>query len=246
MVTIKTGETWAVIPARGGSRGIPRKNLLPVAGLPLIAYSIRHGLRCPLIHRVIVSTDDPEIAEVARAHGAEVPFLRPSEFATDGATDLMVFRHLLDWARETADLLPEALVHLRPTGPVRDVTHVNAAVRQFLDTPEADSLRSVHVVLETPYKMWRLENGRLAPLLSLPGVPEAHSMPRQQLPPVYLQNGYVDVIRARTILEMDSMCGQFVLPFVTEGPVPDLDIPSQIPAVEAAVLSHYHPGGPSP
>ena len=226
---------WALIPARGGSKGIPRKNLLDICGRPLIAYSIDHAKACSEIERVIVSTDDEEIAEVARACGAEVPFLRPEEHATDTATDLQVFRHMLEWFREHESTLPELLVHLRPTGPVRDVRVISSAVRQMIDCPDADALRSVCEVLDTPYKMWTLSEGRLFPLLSLEGIAEAHSAPRQKLPPVYLQNGYVDVIRSRTILERDSMCGRNVLALVTEGDIPDLDHQSQIPAVTLAV-----------
>jgi N-acylneuraminate cytidylyltransferase len=107
----------------------------------------------------------------------------------------------------------------------------------MLATPDADALRSVSLVDDTPYKMWRIEQDRLVPLLSLDGIREPHSMPRQSLPPVYVQNGYVDVIRPRTILEMGSMCGRNVLALVIEGEVPDLDRPSQIPAVEAAVTA---------
>lgn len=231
-------EVWALIPARGGSKGIPRKNLLPLAGRPLLWWSVDHALRTPEVTRVLVSTDDPEIAEVAREAGAEVPFLRPPEFATDTATDLDVFRHALGWAQEVEGRLPELVVHLRPTGPVRETSVISAAVRQMLDDPDADALRSVSLVLDTPYKMWRLDGGVLEPLLTLAGRPEAHSAPRQELPPVYLQNGYVDVLRPRTILELGSMTGRRVLGLVTEPDVTDLDLPHQIPAAEAAVRAH--------
>ena len=238
MTSIKNSSVWALIPARGGSKGIPRKNLLDICGRPLIAYSIDHAKACPEVERVIVSTDDDEIADVARACGAEVPFLRPEQHATDSATDLQVFRHMLEWFNEHEGHCPELLVHLRPTGPVRDVRVISSAVRQMLDCPDADALRSVCEVLDTPYKMWTLSKGRLFPLLSLEGIEEAHSAPRQELPPVYLQNGYVDVIRSRTILERDSMCGPNVLALVTESDIPDLDHQSQIPAVTLAVQRH--------
>jgi len=183
----------------------------------------------------LVSTDDEEIARVARDYGAEVPFLRPAEFAHDTATDLDVFRHALEWLSEHEGKVPELLVHLRPTGPVRQPRVIESALRQMIDDPSADALRSVALVLDTPYKMWRIENQLLSPLLTIEGVKEAHSMPRQELPPVYVQNGYVDVVRARTVLERDSMCGRHVLPLVTEGEIPDLDHPTQIPALTQAV-----------
>ena len=111
-------------------------------------------------------------------------------------------------------------------------------MRQMIGCRDADALRSVSLVVDTPYKMWRIENERLTPLLTLPGFPEAHSAPRQKLPQVYFQNGYVDVIRSRTILEKASMCGDTVLPLIVEGHVPDLDHPQQIPALMDAVGKH--------
>ncbi len=227
----------ALIPARGGSKSVPRKNLLPVAGKPLIAYSIRHALACSAITRTLVSTDDREIAEVAREHGAEVPFSRPAEFAGDFATDLQVFRHALAWLADEEGYVPELVVHLRPTGPVRDVALIERAIALMLKHPEADALRSVSLAEQTPYKMWRIEDSYLRPLIELSGFPEAHSMPRQKLPQAYWQNGYVDIVRPRAIVEYDSMVGKVVLPFIVEGKIHELDYPEQIPALEQAVLA---------
>jgi CMP-N,N'-diacetyllegionaminic acid synthase len=228
-------EVMALIPARGGSKSVPRKNLLPVAGRPLIAYSILHAQKCPSITRIIVSTDDDEIAEVARSYGAEVPFARPAEAATDTATDFQVFQHALRWLQTEQSYQPELVVHLRPTGPVRETALVEAAVQSMLANPDADALRSVGTAEQTPYKMWRIEDSRLRPLIELPEFPEAHSMPRQKLPTAYWQNGYVDIVRPRTILELESMTGRVVLPFVVEGKIHELDYLDQIPALEAAV-----------
>lgn len=227
----------ALIPARGGSKSVPRKNVLPVAGKPLIAYSIAHALACSRVQRTIVSTDDVEITEVARCYGAEVPFRRPDAYATDTATDLDVFRHALTWLAEHEGYVPELVVHLRPTGPLRDVALIEQAIDRMLDCPAADALRSVSLAEQTPYKMWRIQAGYLEPVLRLSGFPEAHSMPRQALPPVYWQNGYVDVVRPRAVLEHGSMCGRVVLPFVISGRVHELDYPDQIAALEAAVTN---------
>lgn len=227
----------ALIPARGGSKSVPRKNLLPVAGKPLIAYSIRHALASAGVTRTIVSTDDAEIAEVALQYGAEVPFYRPAEFSGDFATDLQVFRHALDWLAEEEEYVPELVVHLRPTGPVRDVALIERAIALMLKHPEADALRSVGLADQTPYKMWRIEDSYLKPLIELSGFPEAHSMPRQKLPQAYWQNGYVDIVRPRAIVEHDSMVGKVVLPFIIEGKIHELDYPDQIPALEQAVLA---------
>lgn len=228
-------EVMALIPARGGSKSVPRKNLLPVAGRPLIAYSILQAQKAPSITRIIVSTDDAEIAEVAQSYGAEVPFTRPAEAATDTATDFQVFEHALRWLAVEQSYRPELVVHLRPTGPVREISLIEQAIGQMLATPEADALRSVGTAEQTPYKMWRIEGSRLRPLIELPEFPEAHSMPRQKLPTAYWQNGYVDIVRPRTILDLGSMTGRVVLPFVVEGKIHELDYLDQIPALEEAV-----------
>jgi N-acylneuraminate cytidylyltransferase len=226
----------ALIPARGGSKGIPRKNVMCVAGKPLIAYSIQQAQASRRIRRVLVSTDDPEIAEVSRAWGAEVPFLRPAEFAQDMSPDIDVFRHALGWLAAQEGYRPELVVHLRPTGPARRVELVDAAIDLLSAHPEADAVRSVSPPIQTPYKMWRLgADGCLEPLLRLEGVADCQSIPRQRLPKVYWQNGYVDVIRPRAVLEKDSMWGTRVLPFMVEEPLLELDYPEDIPAVEAAL-----------
>jgi CMP-N,N'-diacetyllegionaminic acid synthase len=228
-------EVMALIPARGGSKSVPRKNLLPVAGRPLLAYSIMHAQACPSITRIVVSTDDDEISSVAKAFGADVPFKRPAEAATDAATDLQVFRHALSWLAEREGYVPELIVHLRPTGPVREAALIERAVQLMLQNPDADALRSVGTADQTPYKMWRIEDSFLRPLIELPGYPEAHSMPRQKLPAAYWQNGYVDIVRPRTIIDLESMTGNVILPFVVEGKIHELDYPDQIPALEQAV-----------
>jgi CMP-N,N'-diacetyllegionaminic acid synthase len=243
-------DVMALIPARGGSKSVPRKNLLPVAGKPLIAYSIQHAQACASITRIVVSTDDEEIASVARSYGAEVPFERPADAASDTATDFQVFHHALTWLAEHERYTPELVVHLRPTGPVREPTLIERAVQLMLDHPDADALRSVGTAEQTPYKMWRIEDSLLRPLIELSGYPEAHSMPRQKLPVAYWQNGYVDIVRPRTITELRSMTGRVVVPFVVEGKIHELDYLDQIPALEAAVkawqagVAPTEPGGP--
>jgi N-acylneuraminate cytidylyltransferase len=241
---MKKPEVLALIPARGGSKSVPRKNLLEVAGKPLIAYSIQHALSCAQVTRTIVSTDDDEIAAVARRFGAEVPFRRPADAATDTATDLMVFRHALLFLQEQG-YIPDLVIHLRPTGPVRRIDLIERAIGMMLRHPEADSLRSVGLAEQTPYKMWKIEGSYLQQALPLPGFPESHSMPRQKLPAVYWQNGYVDIVRPRTIVELDSMVGQVVLPFVVEGKIHELDYPEQIPELAAAV-ERWERGEPDP
>jgi CMP-N,N'-diacetyllegionaminic acid synthase len=228
-------EILALIPARGGSKGIPRKNLLLLAGMPLVAYSIEQALASRCITRTIVSTDDAEIAEVSRTYGADVPFMRPSELAQDRSPDVDVFRHALEWLRDRENYRCDLVVHLRPTAPVRRVALVDEAIERMAGQPDADSLRSVSRPEQTPYKMWRIVEGRLEPLLPIVSRAEAHSLPRQELPEVYWQNGYVDVVRPHVVLDLGMMAGHRIVPFIVRDPVPELDYVDDIPRLEAAL-----------
>jgi N-acylneuraminate cytidylyltransferase len=207
-----------------------------VGGKPLIAYTILQARASERIDRVLVSTDDRGIADIARKWGAEVPFLRPSAFAQDTSPDIDVFRHALRWLAEHEQYLPSLVVHLRPPTPVRRVELIDQAIDLLESHPEADAVRSVNVAQQTPYKMWRIgEGGYLEPVLKVEGLPDCQSLPRQQVPIVYWQNGYVDVIRPRAVLEKNSMWGDRVLPLVIEEPLLELDYPEQIPAIEQAL-----------
>lgn len=210
-------EVLAIIPARGGSKGIPRKNIKNFAGHPLIAYSIQAGLSAQTVTRVIVSTDDEEIAAVARQYGAETPFLRPEEFAQDRTLDLPVFQHALDWLEKHEGYRPEIVVQLRPTSPVRPPDLVDRAVQILLERPEADSVRGLVPAGQNPHKMWRLDatNGRMHNLLDVEGVPEPYNAPRQVLPPVYWQTGHIDAIRPRAF-RAGSMSGDIILPVMID------------------------------
>jgi CMP-N,N'-diacetyllegionaminic acid synthase len=135
----------AIIPARGGSKGIPRKNIRPLLGRPLIEWTIEVALRAELFERVITSTDDPEIAAIARAAGSEVPFLRPPELATDTASTASAVRHVLLQLLQSSRLNAEHVFILEPTSPCRRVFHLQGALELLLSTG-ADSLASVSPV----------------------------------------------------------------------------------------------------
>lgn len=217
-------EVIALIPARGGSKSIPRKNIRAFAGYPLIAYSIAAGLASEHVSRVIVSTDDPEIASLSRRYGAETPFIRPAECAQDNTPDLPVFQHALTWLAENEDYQPEIVVQLRPTSPLRRVWHIDQAVEQLLTHPEADSIRTVCAPFQNPFKMWQIRpDGLMQPLIAAELISskavgenrlEPYNMPRQLLPDVYWQTGYVDAAWSDTILEKSSMTGDSILPLV--------------------------------
>jgi len=228
-----TSATVALIPARSGSKSIPHKNIREFAGKPLIAHSIEQARACPAVQRVIVSTDSEEYARIARSFGAEVPFLRPAEISTDTATDLEVFQHALRWFAATEGAVPGAFVHLRPTHPNRTPADIARAVELLAQHPEWDSVRSVVPAPEPPFKMWFLEtSGELRPVVTT-DIPEAHSRPRQTLPPAFLQNACVDVIRARTILELGSIAGSRIGAMRMEQ-FHDIDTVEQFAAAEAA------------
>ena len=217
-------EVLAVIPARGGSKGIPRKNIRPFAGHPLIAYSIAAGMQANAVTRVIVSTDDDEIAEVARGYGAEIPFMRPAELAQDQTTDLPVFQHVLNWLAEHENYRPDAIIHLRPTSPVRAPDLVDRTVHVLLDHPEADSVRGITPASQNPFKMWLFdgEDKPLRPLITVPGISESYNAPRQILPTAYF-HCVIDAIRSNTILQLNSMSGQTILPVLFD-PTYDVDL----------------------
>jgi YrbI family 3-deoxy-D-manno-octulosonate 8-phosphate phosphatase len=211
-------EVLAIIPARGGSKGIPRKNIKDFAGYPLIAYSILAATRSKYVTRTIVSTDNDEIAQVAREWGAETPFMRPDEFSQDNTTDLPVFQHALKWLQENEGYKPDVVVQLRPTSPIRPLNCVDAAVELLLANPKADSVRGVVEAAQNPFKMWRIDpaGGKMLPLVATPGVDEAYNAPRQQLPMVYWQTGHIDAIRTSTIVKKNSMSGSTIFPLIID------------------------------
>jgi len=209
-------EVLALIPARGGSKSIPRKNILPFAGHPLIAYSIAAGLAAETVGRVIVSTDDQEIAEISQQYGAETPFLRPVEYAQDNTPDLPVFQHALQWLQDQEGYQPDIVVQLRPTSPFRRVWHIDQAVYRLLERPEADAVRTICIPFQNPFKMWRIgPDGFMQPLLQIDH-PEPYNLPRQALPEIYWQTGYVDAAWAETIMKKASMTGERILPLMID------------------------------
>src|SRR5512143_535468 len=211
-------DILAIIPARGGSKGIPRKNIRDFAGYPLIAYSIAAALQASSVTRTIVSTDDAEIAAVAREWGAETPFLRPAEFAQDNSTDLPLFEHALRWLAQHEDYRPDVVVQLRPTSPIRPRDCVDRAVGILLAHADADSVRGVVLAGQNPHKMWRLsgEDAPMQNLLNVPDIDEPYNAPRQSLPPIYWQTGHIDAVRRATIEEKHAMSGSRVYPLTID------------------------------
>lgn len=206
----------ALIPARGGSKGIPSKNIIEVEGFPLIAYSIAAAKLSKVIDRIVVSTDSPKIADIAVKYGAEVPFLRPKKYATDKSPDIEFVKHATDWFIENEGNAPKYFVHLRPTTPLRKPANIDKAVRLLFKNSRATALRSVHEIRESPYKLFKMEKGYLRGLFPDDPRPEYYNLPRQSFPPVYQPNGYVDILISKQVLSGKGLHGGRVLGFVTE------------------------------
>lgn len=200
----------AIIPARSGSKSVVDKNIRIIGDKPMLAHSIDHALQSKYINRVIVSTDSEKYASIARQYGAEIPFIRPAEYATDTALDIDVFYHALTYLQEKEKYTADIVVQLRPTYPIRNVSDIDAMIELLINNPETDSVRTIAPAKEIAYKMWRKnEDGSIIPLLN--DIPEAYNMPRQQLPEIYYQNACIDVIRASVITEQHSMSGEKIL-----------------------------------
>lgn len=196
----------AIIPARSGSKTIPHKNVRLVAGKPMLAYSIEHAKQSKYINKILLSTDSSEYAEIGLSYGAEVPFLRPTEYAQDESLDVEVFYHCLNELKKTEDYEPDIVVQLRPTYPIRNVADIDSMIEIIMNNPLIDSVRSIAEAKEIPYKMWsKNENGLITPIMH--EISECYNMPRQKLPKVFYQNACIDVVRGRIILENCSMSG---------------------------------------
>lgn len=204
----------AIIPARGGSKGVPRKNVRLIAGKPLIAWMIEaaRGTRHPM--RVIVSTEDEEIARIAQQYGAEVPFMRPPELAQDLSTDIEFLTHALVTLKADEGYEPDIVLRLPPTAPLTRSEHIDKGIDTLLTDSSLDSVRPIVEAPKHPYKFWKIaEDGAyLEPFLSktFTGFDEPHNLPRQLFPPVYAHTGAMEVMRTRTILGERSSAGKKV------------------------------------
>ena len=172
-------DVLAIITARGGSKSIPNKNIIPFLGRPLINWSVESALDSKLITRIITSTDDPDIADAAKKAGSEIPFIRPAKYAQDDTLDLPVFEHALKWLQEAESYSPKIVVHLRPTTPLRPKGLIDEGINLLINDPNADSVRAVCKPANNPFKMWKIQNdGAMVPLFES-GIHEQYNQPRQ-------------------------------------------------------------------
>ena len=217
-------KVLGLILARGRSKSIPKKNIKLLGGKPLIAHTIEKAKAAKYIDRIVLSTDDAEIAEVGRRYGAETPFTRPKELAEDSTQDFPCFVHAIKWLEENENWKPDFVVHLRPTHPFRKTEHIDLGVEMLEQSPGADAVWTVGVPPVTPYKMFKVgADGFIKAVLEIPGEKEAFNLPRQKLPKAYNHYGQVDIARYETIMRKNSMCGENILPIFLEGELVDLD-----------------------
>jgi len=223
-------EILALIPGRGGSKGVPGKNIKDMCGKPLIAWSIEEAKKSNYITRIVVTTDDDAIAQAGRTWGAEVPFMRPKELGLDDTPDLPVFVHALNWLKDNEGYEPELVLHLRINSPLRTVADMDRGIELMMANMEADAVRAVVKAPLHPLKAYKLDGDRLLPFVpeDVYGIKEPYNMPWQALPKAYTTGGYLTVIKPATILEKHSMSGDNFLGYEVDGNnVVDIDTPEQ-------------------
>ena len=212
----ETARVIGLIPARAGSKRVPGKNVRPLQGHPLIAYTIAAAVDSGVFAAVMVSTDSPDVAALCWHYGAESPFLRPAEFAGDTSPDIEWIQYTLQRLQAEGRTF-DAFSILRPTSPFRQPKTIRRAWSEFISVPEADSLRAVDLCKQHPGKMWVVEGQFMRPLLDDGGInPPWHSIPYQALPTVHAQNASLEIAWTRVPLEQGTIAGKKITPFITE------------------------------
>ncbi|GAB4420817.1 MAG: acylneuraminate cytidylyltransferase family protein [Anaerolineae bacterium] len=211
-----TPSIIGLIPARAGSKRLPDKNIRPLAGHPVIAYSIAAALQSGIFAAVMVSTDSEQYAAIARYYGAEVPFLRPLQIAGDLSPDIEWIEYTLNRLRDEGRDY-DCFSILRPTSPFRQAETIQRAWQAFLAEEGVDSLRAVEKCKQHPGKMWVVRGHRMMPLLPLsPPEQPWHSSQYQSLPEVYVQNASLEIAWSRVIFEERTIAGNVLMPFFTQ------------------------------
>lgn len=211
-MSYKNKKILGVITARGGSKGIPGKNIKLLAGKPLIAHTIEQAKQSQFLTRTIVSTDSEEIMGVAKQFGADVPFQRPAELAQDDTPHVPVLKHALQWLKENENQEFDYLVNLHPTSPFRTAEDIDNCIKKAVDTG-ADSVVSVIELANFSLKkLKKIENDLILPLMEEEG---GTAMPRQQVEKVYKRNAAIYVTKADLILQEDmygKVCRPYLMP----------------------------------
>ena len=214
-LTIKSKKVLAIIPARGGSKGIPRKNIVPLLGKPLFAYTAEAALKSKFINRAILSTDDERIKKIALKYGLEVPFIRPKNLSGDKVSGLQVIKHAVRTVYKIDGYSPDTIIVLQPTSPLRKTKHIDEAIKIFHEN-NADSLVSVTKVDHkyNPYSVMKLnKDGTLQSFLDF----DEKKNLRQLKPVFYARNGAaIYICTQKCLMENNSLFGEKILPYYME------------------------------
>ena len=211
-----------IIPARSGSKSLPKKNILPLNGKPLLCYSVSYALKSNLVNKVIVSTDSEEFAEIAKNCGADVPFLRPAKISMDNTRDYPFMRHALDYLDSVGDVY-DIYILLRPTSPLRPEGLIEKSIDILNKNPSATSVRAVARAKEHPYRVLGInEDGSISSMIS--DIEEPYNFPRQELPEAYSMTGDIEAARRETLLS-GSVSGNKIYPLIIN-PEDKIDIDS--------------------
>ena len=216
------GKIIALIPARGGSKGVPKKNVKLLNGKPLIQYAIETSLGSKVIDRTIVSTDNEEISDLSKFAGAEVPFMRPNKLAKDEVYDYPVVKHAIDYLINEECYDFDIVVYLRPTLPLRSSSEIDRVIDILINNNKADSIRTTRPAIYPPYWMKKIDDeGYLHPYNS--HVENFVYNRRQDLPKVVICDGYVDAARVKSILKLRQFPPGEILSYYREN-IPFIDI----------------------
>ena len=221
-------DVVAIIPARSGSKSVKDKNIITLSGFPMISYSIAAAKLSKFISRVIVSTDSIKYAEIVKKFGAEAPFIRPSEIATDQSGDIDFFKHLIHYLNEHEGYCPKYFVHLRPTTPLRKPDIIDKAIEKILDLEDYTALRSGHKAPESPLKWFKMgDKNQFISIMNSTDHNEYSNLPKESFEDIYIPNGYVDIVKSTQISETNTLHGNKVFGFETS-PCIEIDSESEL------------------
>jgi CMP-N,N'-diacetyllegionaminic acid synthase len=202
----------AIIPARSQSKGVKNKNIKNLAGLPLLAWSIRTCLKSKFIKKIVVSTDSKKYAKIAKKYGANEIIIRPKKISTDRSTDYDVVYHVISYLK---NINCEYIAYIRPTTPQRNINDIDKAIKIF-SLSKHDSLRSVHEMPETSYKSFEIfKKDKLKSIANLKFSLDDLNKPRQLFKKTYAGNGVIDIFRRKFILKNKKLFGKKVMPYIT-------------------------------
>jgi len=208
---------YSIIPARGGSKRIPKKNIKLLNNKPLIHYSIEQSLQCPEISRTFVSTDSVEIASAIQ-HFPITTIQRPTQISQDLSTDKEFITHFMEYLTQNSIPIPNYIVQLRPTYPTRHQSLLSATINILINNPQYSSLRTVIPTEKTPFKTYTINNNnQLTPLFTLlPNIHEPYNQPAQILPQTYQHNGCIDIINTQSFQQTRSITGNNICPYIMD------------------------------